>query len=444
MSTRLVEAAGRALASRTSRRGFLRRMAIAGSALVTAPAAYVLRPVTAYQALIRPSDCRTGKCTEGWTEFCCTLTGVNTCPPGTVVAGWWRAEGSGYCGGGSRYYMDCNVASCGGCGCGASGTCGNDCVNCACHCALDRCDFWKTCCVRFRYGQCNQQIACVGPIVCRVVTCVPPWEWDSTCTRTDAVANATRFHDAPCLHPPLGPYLARPGVVSGSRWSLRSELSAGPPTQTFDLGVVGDVPLMADWTGAGVATAAVVRGARHGVAGREALTWYLRQIEGAGQPDLIFEYGAPGDIPVAGDWLGRGVHTAGVVRGNQWLLRTSNAAGSPDIILSFGEPGDIPVVGDWNGDGVDGIGMVRGATWYLRNSLTPGPADYVFDFGDPAGIPVVGDWDGNGVDSPGRYLAGAWQLTNRLGAGSPEISFAYGGAADLPVVWRRLPDPGLS
>jgi hypothetical protein len=54
--------------------------------------------------------------------------------------------------------------------------------------------------VQFRYGQCNQQIACVGPIICRLVSCIPPWEIDASCTRTVAVDEATRFHDAPCLH----------------------------------------------------------------------------------------------------------------------------------------------------------------------------------------------------------------------------------------------------
>ena len=442
MSTRLVNAASRTLASHTSRRGFLRRLAVAGSALVTNPASYVLRPLNAYQVVVRSADCRSGKCAQGWTEFCCTLTGVNTCPPGSVVAGWWRAEGSGYCNGTSRYYMDCHAASCGSCGCGSSGTCDNSCVYCDCHCAHNRCDLWKTCCIRFRYGQCNQQLACVGPIICRVVTCVPPWQWDTTCTTTDAREDATRFHDAPCLNPPAVPYFARPGIVTGSKWELRSNLSAGPAEQAFDLGVEGDVPLMADWTGAGVATAAVVRGVRHGVSGDQALTWYIRQVEGAGQPELAFDYGSPGDLPVAGDWNGDRVHTVGVFRGGQWLLRNSNSTGNPDLVATFGQPGDIPVVGDWNGDGIDGIGVVRGTTWMLRNTASSGPAEITFDFGDPAGAPVVGDWNGNGVDTPGRYTAGLWELSDSFSGGAPVVSFSFGGAGSRPVVWRRLPEPG--
>lgn len=438
MSTRLVDFASSVLEARTSRRGFLRRFAIAGSALVTAPAAYVLRPMDAMTALVLPGDCSGGKCAEGWTEFCCTSQGVNTCPPGTLVAGWWRAEGSGYCGGGSRYYMDCNSTDCHGCGCGSSGTCGNDCVDCACHCDGDRCDHWKTCCTRFRYGQCNQHIACVGPIVCRVVTCVPPWEWDSTCTTTDARDDNTRYHDNPCLNPPLSPYHALPGVVRGETWTLRNGQSSQAGTQSFTLGVPGDHPLMADWTGAGVATAAVVKGTRQGIIGDETLTWHIRQVEGGGQPDLIIDFGQPGDIPVAGDWTGNGVETIGVVRANQWLLKTRNGPGAPDILFTFGEPGDIPVVGDWDGDGRDGIGMVRGTTWYLRNTPTAGPYDHVFEYGAADGVPVVGDWNGDGIDTPGRFNAGIWTYTNRLSAGPDDGTFTLGAAGDRPVVWHKL------
>ena len=38
-------------------------------------------------------------------------------PPGTLTGGWWKVDGSGFCGGGARYYVDCN-APCGPCGCG--------------------------------------------------------------------------------------------------------------------------------------------------------------------------------------------------------------------------------------------------------------------------------------------------------------------------------------
>lgn len=440
MSSRLVDATARFLEGKTSRRGFLRRAAIVGSAVAAAPAAYVLRPNNAYSAIVTTcSQCPSGsRCCGGYTEFCCTIYGFNTCPPGSVIAGWWRAEGTGYCDGGSRYYLDCNSADCGGCGCGSSGTCSDACVDCACGCANDDCGLRQTCCVRFRYGQCNQHIECVGPIECRVVTCVPPWEWDSSCTKTDARDNNTRFHDATCLHPSIIRQ-AYPGVVSGATFELRRSLSAGVPAEAYDHGVPGDIPLMADWSGSGIETAAVVRGARHGPLPADGLTWLIRQVPGPGDPDLVFVYGTRGDIPVVGDWNGDGVDTVGVVRGNQWLLRNSNAGGEADIDLTFGQAGDIPVVGDWNGDGRDTPGVVRGTRWILLNGFDPAGPVVEFDFGPAEGVPVVGDWTASGRDLPGRFVDGEWRLRNSLTEGTPDAEFSFGDAAGIPVVWGQTP-----
>ena len=110
MSVRLVEAASSFLSARTGRRGFLARSSLVATALAVAPAEYVLRPQTAYAAVCRcgGAGCSCGSaCCDGYTEFCCTLHGSNTCPPGTFAGGWWRADGSAFCSG-PRYYIDCH------------------------------------------------------------------------------------------------------------------------------------------------------------------------------------------------------------------------------------------------------------------------------------------------------------------------------------------------
>jgi hypothetical protein len=436
MSTRLVAAASRALDTHTSRRGFLRRAAMVGTALVAAPAAYILRPGSAYGAVV-PSQCSGGaRCNDGWTDFCCNIHGVNTCPPGDVVAGWWRAEGNTFCDGRSRYYMDCNSANCGGCSCGGSGTCSDSCVNCNCQCNHDNCSERKVCCTRFRYGQCNNDLPCIGPITCRVVTCVPPWEWDSTCTTTSAVSQSTYSQNAAGLLPdttPKGPYRARPAVVSGTTFQLRNALTSGGANQTFDFGLPGDYPVAGDFSNAGVRTIGMVRNTRHGVAGVGNLVWFLRQVEGPGSPNLVIEFGKPGDIPVVGDWNGNGVYTIGVVRGNRWLLRNSNRQGEPDIDFVFGQPGDIPVVGDWNGNGHTGIGVVRGNRWILRNAVSAGPADRDFTLAGN-GRPVTGDWDGDGRTGVGWFNAGTWTIRN-IGS-TASTSFTFGGNG-FPLTWGR-------
>ncbi|MEO5842675.1 MAG: twin-arginine translocation signal domain-containing protein [Acidimicrobiales bacterium] len=206
MSVAIVDRLARVLEGKLDRRGFLARTALGGAALSVAPVDFTLRPVDAYAQICRCNgfNCACGSaCCDGYTEFCCTLYGLNRCPPGSVVAGWWKVDGSSFCGGSSRYYMDCN-ATCGSCGCTAGGVCAGSCSGTGCGCTFGDCNLRRAGCVQFRYGQCNQQVTCVGPIICRLVSCIPPWEIDASCTRTVAVDEATRFHDAACLHAAQG------------------------------------------------------------------------------------------------------------------------------------------------------------------------------------------------------------------------------------------------
>ncbi|MFQ5557865.1 MAG: S-layer homology domain-containing protein, partial [Acidimicrobiales bacterium] len=176
------------------------------------------------------SDCPPGSlCTDGYTDFCCLLTGENLCPPGTVVAGWWKADGSGFCdidGPRPRYYLDCNLDCASGCGCGAGGICDPACTSADCRCA-DGCDSRMLDCTRFRYGQCNQHIPCVGPIQCRIITCVPPWKWDPSCTPAVATDSHTRFHDRPCLHDGFTDVSPRAFYTDAVAWMVAQGITSG-------------------------------------------------------------------------------------------------------------------------------------------------------------------------------------------------------------------------
>ncbi|MGH3658363.1 MAG: hypothetical protein ACRDUA_17050, partial [Micromonosporaceae bacterium] len=146
----------------------------------------------------------------------------------TLLGGWWKVDGSSFCGGAARYYMDCN-ATCGGCSCGSGGICSGSCSGTPCGCANGSCGNRKAGCTGFRYGQCHQEIACLGPIVCRVVTCTPPWQLDGTCTTAIRTDNNTRYHDAPCLRgDPIGNIEVlqrRPGSIRIAGWALDPDVA---------------------------------------------------------------------------------------------------------------------------------------------------------------------------------------------------------------------------
>ena len=202
MSTNLVERAAGFLESRLSRRSVITRSAFAGSAIAAARLDYVLRPGSAYQAICscgNPSCGCGSTCCQGFSEFCCTINGgYNYCPANTVMGGWWKANGSSYCNG-PRYYMDCNaVCNCDtGCGNGFP-FCERGCTDAQCGCGQGSCANWAVGCFQFRYGQCNQDVGCLGAILCRVVACIPPWEVDPSCTTTNAEDDGTANMNVPC------------------------------------------------------------------------------------------------------------------------------------------------------------------------------------------------------------------------------------------------------
>lgn len=214
---------------RSSRRGFLSRTAVVGSAFSVAGPTYVLRPTSAYAAVCsclgRSCDCGS-LCCDGYTEFCCAIYGQNSCPTNTILAGWWKVDNSHFCNGAARYYMDCNKRS-PNCGCGAAGVCRGTDTRCQCRSCGNR----KDGCTTFRYGNCNNHVTCVGPIMCRVVTCSKPWELDPGCSTVARTDNNTRYHHRPCLDPP-------PVVTERHRAIIRAHyhdyLQRGPSASEVD------------------------------------------------------------------------------------------------------------------------------------------------------------------------------------------------------------------
>jgi hypothetical protein len=238
----LVDRASEFLERRISRRSFINRSAYVGSAVVVGGTAFALEPGTAYAQICgcgnMDCDC-SSTCCSGFSEFCCVLNGgYNYCPANTVIGGWWKADGSPYCNG-PRYYLDCS-ATCGcldGCSDGFP-FCDTDCDGVNCDCALGNCDGYLNACLQFRYGQCNQQIACMGRIVCRIVSCIPPWEVDPTCTTTPAEDDGTAFMNRDCnTAVPMGP----PPIPKGIPPDMITSLIVNGLPQIFYISNTGTV-----------------------------------------------------------------------------------------------------------------------------------------------------------------------------------------------------------
>ena len=70
-----------------------------------------------------------------------------------------------------------------------------------------------------------------------------------------------------------------------------------------------------------------------------------------------------------------------------FYLKNGNTMGTPDISASFGAPGDIPLAGDWDGNGTVTMGLYRpsNSTFFLRNANTPGFPDVIVTYGDGPG-----------------------------------------------------------
>ncbi len=217
--------------ARPGRRSFLQRAALVATALVVDPFGFVLRPQSAWASVCGPAN----ECSQGWTAMCCTINGgANTCPPGSYAAGWWKVSSSAFCNGEDRYVVDCNrIPS----------------AQCECRCADGECDRRRVCCNNFRYGQCHQEVPGTTEVVCRVIICTPPWEWDETCTTTVRTDERTREHNASCLNPPNPTAIAITyqdiglvGSVLGAPVAEEEALPDGGAWRAYEQGVLVQPP----------------------------------------------------------------------------------------------------------------------------------------------------------------------------------------------------------
>lgn len=168
--------------------------------------------------------------------------------------------------------------------------------------------------------------------------------------------------------------------------------------------------------------------------------------------DTSFVFGAPGDIPITGDWNGDGHTEVGVFRNvhglGEFILDTNgdHQFDAGDQVFMFGLGTDTPVVGDWDGTGRDKVGIFRnvnGAGEFVLD--THGDERYdssstVYHYGLGTDTPVIGDWNGSGTSKIGvfRDVHGAGQFTLDFnGDGTFDANnrvYYYGLGTDTPVI----------
>lgn len=263
-------------------------------------------------------------------------------------------------------------------------------------------------------------------------TCSAPAPWSGTLA---AIANGFTFS------PPSYSFAVLASSVSGANFAaspafgLRVELALyrpatgrylldfdfdSQPDSTVGFGAPSDVPLAGDVDGDGASDLVVFR----------AGLWYA-DTRLTGVADRIFAFGQPGDIPLLADLDSDGSADLVLFRGGAWYV-SATRTGVPTAVYHFGAPGDLPVLGDFNGDGIVDLGVYRSGTWYIDTGRD-GIADRAIAFGAVAGdVPVALDFDGDGRTDLGLFRDGLWYVD--FGAdGTLDRIVGYGTAGDRPL-----------
>ena len=213
----------------------------------------------------------------------------------------------------------------------------------------------------------------------------------------------------------------RPGMGTFGAWYVKK--SNGSGDLAVQWGASGDVPVAGNYAGDARADFAVFRPSDG--------TWYVRSAEGVSQPPV--QWGASSDVPVPGQYGGDTRIDFAVWRPSNgtWYVRTAEAMLLPSV--QWGTAGDIPVPGDYDGDAVTDMAVFRpsNGTWYVRFS---GGGTAAIVWGASGDIPVAADFTGDGRADYGifRPSTGTWYV--KSSATLTELpSVAWGASGDVPL-----------
>jgi hypothetical protein len=215
------------------------------------------------------------------------------------------------------------------------------------------------------------------------------------------------------------------------------------------------IPVVSDWDGSEVS--------RLGLFLTDTEEWQLDRNanetwDGCGVDECARNFGQNSDIPVTGKWSAKGNDRIGFFRPNdgRWYLdrngneKWNGCSWDRCAYLKVYQAGDLPVTGDWNGKGTTQVGLFRPATgeWFLDfngNRTWDGcnKDRCLRSFGTAGDLSVSGDWNGTGTSKIGvfRPSTGEWFLDFNGngqwdGCGIDGCITNFGQAGDIPVTGK--------
>jgi len=211
-----------------------------------------------------------------------------------------------------------------------------------------------------------------------------------------------------------------------------SYTTANLGTKDVGWGVLGDIPVNADFDGDRATDYAVFRPT-------QGMWYFSRSFLGAGS----LAWGQAKDIPVAADYDGDGWDDFAVwtPATGVWSIlqssRNSSSAPADTIVRSWGAADDHPMPGDYDGDGTADLVVWRpsNGVWYICHSSRGFDCNQssAVAFGMNGDLPVRADFDGDGVLDYAIWRAsnGGWYWISS--SNSLPGSQAWGQTKDMPL-----------